>query len=159
MAHEYHADIRWSRDGAVFTDNRFSRGHVWRFDEGLEIPASSSPLSVPPPLSVTRAVDPEEAFVAALSSCHMLFFLHLAAKQGFVVDSYQDAASGVMTKNEEGEFFVSKVILNPKIVFSGSKRPSAADVDDLHHRSHHHCYVANSVKSEIVLGSAAFSIV
>src|ERR1700751_296022 len=106
MAHEYSADVIWTReDGAPFTDNRYSRAHVWRFDGGVEVPASSSPMSVKLPLSRADAVDPEEALVAALSSCHMLFFLDFAAHAGFVVDRYEDAAVGVMGKNERGKFF------------------------------------------------------
>ena len=94
MAHEYRASILWQRDGAAFTDNKFSRAHVWRFDGGIEVPASASPSVVRPPYSRLEAVDPEEAFVAALSSCHMLTFLFLAAREGLVVDSYRDEAIG-----------------------------------------------------------------
>src|SRR5918992_1202143 len=103
MAHEYRATVCWTReDGAAFTDGRYSRGHVWRFDGGLEVPASSAPASVPPPFSRPDAVDPEEAFVAALSSCHMLFFLFFAAKAGFRIDRYTDEAIGEMGKNSKG---------------------------------------------------------
>jgi len=153
MAHEYRADVIWTREGAVFTDNRYSRGHVWRFDGGVEVPASSSPLSVKLPLSREDAVDPEEALVAAVSSCHMLFFLGFAAKAGFVVDKYEDAALGVMTKNEQGKLFVSKITLSPAITFSGSKRPSAQELDGLHHHAHEECYVANSVRAEVVVAA------
>jgi organic hydroperoxide reductase OsmC/OhrA len=153
MAHEYRAEIVWTRDGAVFTDNRYSRGHVWRFDGGVEVPASSSPLSVRLPLSRADAVDPEEAFVAALSSCHMLFFLSFAAKAGFVVDKYEDAAVGIMSKNEQGKLFVSKVALNPAVAFSGAKRPSREELDALHHHAHEECYIANSVRAEIVVAA------
>jgi organic hydroperoxide reductase OsmC/OhrA len=151
MTHEYTAEVVWTRDGAVFTDNRYSRGHVWRFDGGVEVPASSSPLSVKLPLSRADAVDPEEALVAAVASCHMLFFLGFAAKAGFVVDKYEDAPVGVMTKNEQGKLFVSKITLTPAITFSGSKRPSAEELDALHHHSHEECYVANSVRAEVVV--------
>lgn len=151
MAHEYTAEVVWTRDGAVFTDNRYSRGHVWRFDGGVEVPASSSPLSVKLPLSRADAVDPEEALVAAVASCHMLFFLGFAAKAGFVVDKYEDAPVGVMTKNEQGKLFVSKITLSPAITFSGPKQPSADELDALHHRSHEECYVANSVRAEVVV--------
>jgi len=153
MAHEYRADVIWTREGAVFTDNRYSRGHVWRFDGGVEVPASSSPLSVKLPLSREDAVDPEEALVAAVSSCHMLFFLGFAAKAGFVVDKYEDAALGVMTKNEQGKLFVSKITLSPASSFSGSKRPSAQELDALHHHAHEECYVANSVRAEVVVAA------
>lgn len=149
MAHEYRATVRWVRgEGEAFTDNRYSRGHVWRFD-GIEVPASSAPSSVPLPYSRPDAVDPEEAFVAALSSCHMLFFLWFAAKAGFVVDSYEDEALGVMTKNERGKMFVSKVTLDPKIRFSGDRTPTPEEIANLHHRSHQECFIANSVLTEI----------
>jgi len=153
MAHEYRAQIVWTRDGATFTDNGYSRGHVWRFDEGVEVPASSSPHSVRLPLSRADAVDPEEALIAALSSCHMLFFLSFAAQAGFVVDEYEDSPVGIMSKNEHGKLFVSKVTLNPAIVFSSSKRPSPEELDALHHRAHEECYIANSVRSEVVVGT------
>ncbi len=153
MAHEYRAEIVWTRDDAVFTDNRYSRGHVWRFDGGVEVPASSSPLSVKLPLSRADAVDPEEALVAALSSCHMLFFLSFAAKAGFVADKYEDAAVGVMSKNEHGKLFVSKITLNPVITFGGTKRPSSEELDALHHHAHEECYIANSVRSEVVVAA------
>lgn len=158
MAHEYRAGIIWIRGDAHFLDRRYSRGHVWRFDGGVEVPASSSPLSVPLPLSRADAVDPEEALVAAVSSCHMLFFLDFAAQGGFVVDRYEDAAVGEMTRNERGKLFVSKITLNPSVVFAGSKRPSEHDVGELHHRSHEECYVANSVRAEVVLGPVRFSM-
>jgi organic hydroperoxide reductase OsmC/OhrA len=150
MTHEYNATIVWTRGDAAFTDNRYSRGHAWKFD-GLEVPGSSAPSSVRLPYSVAEAVDPEEALVAAVSSCHMLFFLSFAAKDGFVVDRYEDAARGVMTKNENGKLYVSTITLNPAVTFSGAKRPTQADVDTLHHRSHEECFIANSVKSEIVV--------
>jgi organic hydroperoxide reductase OsmC/OhrA len=150
MAHEYKATVLWLRGDAKFTDNRYSRGHVWKFD-GIEIPASSAPSSVRLPYSVAEAVDPEEALVAAMSSCHMLFFLAFAAQGGFTVDRYEDAAVGVMTKNERGKLFVSTVTLRPAVTFTGDKRPGEDDVAALHHRSHEECYIANSVKSEVVL--------
>jgi organic hydroperoxide reductase OsmC/OhrA len=151
MAHEYHATVRWQRDGTDFERNRYSRGHLWSFDGGIEIPASASPLVVPPPLSKADAVDPEEAFVAAVSSCHMLTFLWVASKRGFVVDSYEDHARGVMTKNERGKLFVSKVTLDPAIAFSGERRPTPAEIAELHHLAHAECYIANSVLTEIVV--------
>jgi organic hydroperoxide reductase OsmC/OhrA len=157
MAHEYKATVRWTRDGARFTDSRYSRGHVWQFDGGVEVRASSSPSVVPLPLSVAEAVDPEEAFVAALSSCQMLFFLTFAAKAGFIVERYEDAAVGTMAKNADGKFFVAKVTLNPSIVFVGERRPSDEAVADMHHRAHAECFIANSVKSDVVLGAATFS--
>src|SRR5690349_6155670 len=154
MAHDYRASVKWRRGGASFTDQRFSRGHDWSFDGGVTVPASSSPLSVRLPWSVAEAVDPEEALVAALASCHMLTFLYLAAKQGFVVDDYSDDALGTMTKNERGKLWVSKVTLAPAITFSGDKRPTAQQLDELHHLAHEECYIANSVKSEVVVQGA-----
>ena len=154
MAHQYRATVRWKRDGSAFTDQRYSRGHSWSFDGGITVPASSSPLSVRLPYSVAEAVDPEEAFVAALSSCHMLTFLYVAAKQGFVVNEYADDAVGEMSKNERGKMWVSKVILAPAITFTGEKRPSPEQLDELHHLAHEECYIANSVKSEVVVQGA-----
>jgi organic hydroperoxide reductase OsmC/OhrA len=154
VAHQYRANVKWRRGGATFTDQRYSRGHSWSFDGGVTVPASSSPLSVKLPYSVAEAVDPEEAFVAALASCHMLTFLYVAAKQGFVVDSYTDDAVGEMTKNERGRLWVSKVTLSPAIAFAGEKRPSSEQLAELHHLAHEECYVANSVKSEVVVQGA-----
>jgi organic hydroperoxide reductase OsmC/OhrA len=154
MAHQYRATVQWKRDGSAFTDQRYSRGHSWSFDGGITVPASSSPLSVRLPYSVAEAVDPEEAFVAALASCHMLTFLYVAAKQGFVVDEYADDAVGEMSKNERGKMWVSKVILAPAITFTGEKRPSSEQLDELHHLAHEECYIANSVKSEVVVQGA-----
>src|SRR3954465_8468006 len=119
MAHQYRARVKWTRDVSAFTDQGYSRGHRWSFDGGITVAASSSPLSVRLPYSVAEAVDPEEAFVAALSSCHMLTFLYVAAKQGFVVDEYADDAVGEMSKNERGKMWVSKVMLAPAITFAG----------------------------------------
>lgn len=155
MAHEYRATVTWKRqDGAAFTDQRYSRGHSWSFDGGITVPGSSSPLSVKLPYSVAEAVDPEEALVAALSSCHMLTFLYVAAKQGFVVDAYEDEAVGVMSRNESGKMWVSKITLHPAITFTGDKRPSETQLDELHHLAHEECYIANSVKSEVVVDGA-----
>jgi len=152
MAHEYRATVTWKREGgATFTDQRYSRGHTWTFDGGITVPASSSPLSVKLPYSDAEAVDPEEAFVAAVSSCHMLTFLYVAAKQGYVVDAYADEAVGAMTKNERGKMWVSKVTLAPAITFAGEKRPTPEQFDELHHLAHEECFIANSVKSEIVV--------
>ncbi len=137
MAHQYRANVKWTRSGATFTDQRYS-----------------SPLSVKLPYSVAEAVDPEEAFVAALASCHMLTFLYVAAKQGFVVDDYADEAVGEMTKNERGKLWVSKVVLSPAITFAGAKRPTSEQLDELHHLAHEECYIANSVKSEVVVQGA-----
>src|SRR5262245_14099838 len=156
MAHEYKAAVSWKRaSGEAFADGKFSRAHEWSFDGGVKVSASSSPLSVKVPFSRADAVDPEEALVAALSSCHMLTFLYLAYRQGFVVDSYADEAVGVMTKNERGKLFVSRVALRPRIAFSGAKQPSADELAQLHHHAHEECYIANSVLTEVVVEAAA----
>ena len=148
MSH-YQAIVEWSRGEARFTDNRYSRAHRWRFDGGVELPASASPQVVPLPMSVSAAVDPEEAFVASLSSCHMLFFLSLAAKQGFVVDDYRDEAVGTMARNASGRLAMTRVTLRPRVRFSGEKQPSRAEEDALHHAAHEECFIARSVRTEV----------
>jgi organic hydroperoxide reductase OsmC/OhrA len=146
---EYTAVVSWNRDGAVFSDNRYSRGHRWQFDGGIEVPASSSPTVVPLPLSVAAAVDPEEAFVASLSSCHMLQFLYLAAKRGFVVDRYRDAAVGTLAKDSAGKLAMTRVTLRPEVHFTGDRRPTAEEAFTLHHQAHEECFIASSVKTEV----------
>jgi organic hydroperoxide reductase OsmC/OhrA len=143
------AEVHWERHDAVFTDKRYSRAHRWSFDGGVVVPASSSPHAVPLPYSEPANVDPEEAYVAALSSCHMLTFLWLAARQGFVVDSYTDAAEGTMEVNDAGKEAVTRVTLRPRIVFAGARQPTEAELDALHHQAHEECYLANSVKTAI----------
>lgn len=143
------ATIEWRRGDETFLDNRYSRAHLWRFDGGVEVPASSSPHVVRVPLSNPANVDPEEAYVAALSSCHMLTFLNLAALRGFRVDSYSDAVEGLMRKNAEGQDWIATVILRPHVVFSGPLTPEEADVEALHHEAHARCFIANSVRSAI----------
>ena len=145
---EYTATIYWQRLGAVFTDQKYSRAHEWRFDGGVTVPGSSSPHVVRVPYSDPSAVDPEEAFVASLSSCHMLFFLSLAAKQGLVIDSYEDAAVGVMAKNDAGKMAMTVVTLRPKVVFAG-RQPTPEELHELHHRSHEECFIASSVKTDV----------
>ncbi|EOU2547149.1 OsmC family protein [Vibrio parahaemolyticus] len=143
--------ITWQRQAnEIFSDNQYSRAHTWRFDGGLLVPASPSPHVVPLPLSVEENVDPEEALVAALSSCHMLVFLSIAAKRRYVIDSYVDAAEGELTVGENGKEWVSRVVLNPKVVFSGDKQPSYEQLEKMHHMAHENCFIANSVKTEIV---------
>lgn len=143
------AEVVWNRqETEKFTDRRYSRGHIWRFDGGAEVPASSSPHVVPLPYSVEQNVDPEEAFVASLSSCHMLFFLHFASDEGLVIDQYFDAATGVM-ETIDGKTMITKVTLKPKVTYGG-KAPDLALEDDLHHRAHEACFLANSVKAEVV---------
>jgi organic hydroperoxide reductase OsmC/OhrA len=144
-------EIDWKRDGSAFTDHKYSRAHVWRFDGGAEVPASSSPDIVRLPFSDPRAVDPEEAYVASLSSCHMLWFLDLVARDGYVVDRYVDHAEGFLTRNDHGKLWLSRVVLAPRVRFSGSKLPTDAIVDDLHHRAHEECFLANAVRTEIVM--------
>jgi organic hydroperoxide reductase OsmC/OhrA len=145
----YTATVAWTRGDQVFTDGRYSRGHVWRFDGGVEVPAASSPHVVKPPLSPENAVDPEEAFVASLSSCHMLFFLDFARHAGFRIDSYEDRAEGVLAKDAGGRMAMTVVTLRPKAAFSGDKLPTREEIDALHHRSHEACFIASSVKSEV----------
>jgi organic hydroperoxide reductase OsmC/OhrA len=146
----YTATIRWNRAGATYTDGRYSRAHEWAFDGGAVVPASSSPHVVPVPMSDERAVDPEEAFVASLSSCHMLFFLDFARRAGLVVDSYVDAAEGVMAKDAEGRLAMTRVVLRPEVQWAG-EQPDEAAVAELHHRAHDACFIANSVKTEVVV--------
>ena len=146
---EYVATVAWKRQGGeAFTDNRYSRAHQWEFDGGATVPASASPHVVPPPLSNPAAVDPEEAFVASLSSCHMLFFLFYAAKKRFVVESYVDHAVGHLGKNEAGRQAMTRVILRPAMQFSGTA-PSADELRSLHDHAHHECYIANSVTTKV----------
>jgi organic hydroperoxide reductase OsmC/OhrA len=147
--HEYRASVHWTRGDAPFTDNRFSRGHLWRFDGGVEVPASSSPAVVRVPLSIEAAVDPEEAFVASLASCHMLWVLSLAARSGWRIDSYEDHASGFMGKNGAGRMAMLSVTLRPRLLFSGEKRPTRAELEALHERAHEECFIANSVTTEV----------
>ena len=142
------ATVIWTRgDGEAFTDNRYGRAHDWSFDGGARVRASSSPHVVPR-FSDPAAVDPEEAFVASLSSCHMLTFLHLAAKAGFVVDRYEDTAEGILEKSPERRFRVSRVTLRPRVAWGGPA-PDPGTLADLHHRAHDECFIANSVRTEI----------
>jgi organic hydroperoxide reductase OsmC/OhrA len=145
----YTAEIIWSRSDQKFVDNRYSRKHLLRFDSGIEIVGSSSPHVVPLPYSVLDAVDPEETFVASLASCHMLWFLSTALKQGFVVDDYHDMAEGTMAKNDDGKLMMSLVTLHPAVQFSGDKKPTNAELLELHHLAHEDCFIANSVKTEV----------
>jgi organic hydroperoxide reductase OsmC/OhrA len=154
---EHHATITWSTEAgaADFTRGRYSREHAWTFDGGVSVPASASPSVVPAPWSSPAGVDPEEALVAAASSCHMLAFLYLASKRGFAATSYRDHAVGVMTKGANGVAWVSKITLRPELVWAGDKRPTVAELAELHHEAHHDCFIANSIKSEVVVEGAA----
>ncbi|MGZ5787583.1 MAG: OsmC family protein [Ramlibacter sp.] len=147
--HHYTAQIVWQRDGQDFIGNRYSRRHLIRFDGGAQLPGSSSPHVVPVPLSDPAAVDPEETFVASLSSCHMLWFLSLAASDGFCVDRYADNAEGVMARIAGGKMAMTVVTLRPQVAFSGEKQPTRAELDELHHRAHDECFIANSVTTDV----------
>ncbi len=148
---EYCAKVNWVRkEHETFTDNQYSRGHSWTFDGGVTVPASSSPHVVPIPYSVETNVDPEEAFIASLSSCHMLFFLSIAAKRKFVIEEYLDNAIGIMAKDSEGKTAMTKVTLRSRITFSGDKQPTMEQLEKMHHQSHEQCFIANSVKTEVV---------
>jgi organic hydroperoxide reductase OsmC/OhrA len=151
---QFEATITWQRGTQPFADNRYSRAHQWEFDGGLRVPASSSPLSVPLPMSDAAAVDPEEALVAALSSCHMLFFLSIAAKRGFIVDDYRDHAVGTMQKDDDGKMAMTRIALRPAIAFTGERMPGADDLAAIHHSAHEQCYIANSIKAEVVIEGA-----
>jgi len=146
----YRATIRWELGDGDFCGNRYSRGHRWEFDGNISVPASASPAIVPLPHSVAEAVDPEEAFVAALSSCHMLFFLSLAAARGVVVESYVDAASGRMQRGSDGKTRIDRVELNPAATYAAGTEPSKELLDELHHAAHERCFIANSVTAEVV---------
>ena len=147
----YRAIIDWKlTEGEDFAAGRYSRAHTMTFDEGVTVPGSASPHVVREPFSVAAAVDPEEAFVASLSACHMLWFLHIARDAGLAVESYRDEAEGVMAKNADGKLAMTKVTLKPYIVFKDNQ-PSAQDVDQLHHRAHEECFIANSVRTEVAI--------
>ena len=146
---EHKATISWRCTSAEFLKGKYSREHTWKFDGGLTVPASPSPAVVPAPWSNPAHVDPEEAFVASISSCHMLTFLYVASRQGFQVDSYEDEAVGAITKNEKGVPWVHSVTLHPKIAYSGEKRPTPGDEEKLHHLAHEQCFIAASVKTDV----------
>lgn len=144
------AQINWSlNDSDDFATNRYSRAHTWSFDGGLTVPGSPSPAVVPAPWSDPAAVDPEEAFVASVSSCHFLWFLHLARVKGYVVASYTDDAEGVLEKNAAGKPAISRIELRPATKFVGEKQPSPEALSALHHAAHEACFIANSITSEV----------
>ena len=145
----YSAEVIWERGEQRFTDNRYSRRHVLRFDGGVELPGSSSPQVVRVPMSDAAAVDPEEMFVASLASCHMLWFLGIAAQRGFCVDRYVDAASGVMARDAAGRMAMTVVTLQPAVRFSGDRLPTDDEIAVMHHEAHAECFIANSVKTEV----------
>ncbi len=148
---EHKAVIFWQCDTPDFLRGKYSRAHTWSFDGGVTVPASSAPSAVPVPMSNPDNVDPEEAYVAALSSCHMLTFLYFAYRGGFAVDRYEDEAVGTMSKNEQGKMWISKVTLHPKIIYGGDKHPDTAQEAKLHHAAHTDCFISNSVKTEVVV--------
>ncbi|KAA0020402.1 OsmC family peroxiredoxin [Salinicola corii] len=150
MSH-YTATVCWRRQPTErFTDGCYSRGHEWHFDGGVTVAASSSPHIVPLPYSADANVDPEEAFVAALSSCHMLVFLGIVAKRRFVVEHYEDNAVGVLEKNDAGRLAMTRVTLRPAVTFSGERRPTREQLETMHHQAHRGCFIANSVKTAVV---------
>ena len=145
------ASVTWERGDARFTDNRYSRRHTWHFDGGVEFAGSASPHSVPPPCSDAEAVDPEEVFVASISSCHMLWFLSIAAKRGHTVNAYADMAEGFLEQDRDGRMSMTRVVLRPRIDFGGERTLSAAEIAAMHDAAHHACYIANSVKTVITV--------
>lgn len=152
---EHKVTVRWANQaGADFLRRKYSREHTWTFDGGLTVPASSSPSIVPVPYSNPASVDPEEAFIAAVSSCHMLWFLSLAADRGFVLESYDDEAVGIMTKNDQGVLWISRINLHPRIVYGGAKQPTSSEEQQLHHEAHEQCFIANSIKTQVSVSSA-----
>jgi organic hydroperoxide reductase OsmC/OhrA len=148
---EHKAIIRWKSAATDFLKGKYSREHTWTFDGGVTINASPSPSVVPAPYSNPAHVDPEEAFVASVSSCHMLTYLYVAYQQGFQVDSYEDEAIGVMTKNNKGVPWVSSITLHPRIRHSGAKLPTSEDEKRLHHMAHDQCFIANSIKTTVLV--------
>ncbi len=148
----YNVRIYWEKNfDEGFVDKKYSRSHTWAFDGGIELAASSSPHVVPLPMSNASAVDPEEAFVASLSSCHMLWFLSLAAERHYIVESYEDNAEGILGKDDEGKLAMTRVTLKPKVKFGGKHAPSQDQMDELHHLAHEKCFIANSVKTKITV--------
>ncbi len=142
--------VVWQRDAQAFIDQRYSRRHTWHFDGGAQVLASASPHVVPAPHSDPTAVDPEEAFVASLSSCHMLWFLGFAAQDGWLVDSYRDEATGIMARNAQGRIAMTRVTLRPAVRFGAAGSPTPDQLRALHHRAHESCFIANSVKTEVL---------
>lgn len=152
--HKYKATIYWQQqDNDSFAKNSYSRRHEWEFDGGLVVPAAASPQVVPEQFTDSSAVDPEEAFVASISSCHMLWFLSLAAKKGHIVTHYKDTAEGIMQKNKKRKLAITEVILRPVVRFNQSHKPDSQTFDKLHHQAHQLCFIAHSVKTDIIIKS------
>ena len=148
---EYNVQVVWKKGAdEQYSDGKYSRGHQWHFDGGITVAASSSPQVVPLPYSVEANVDPEEAFVASLSSCHMLFFLQVAAKKRYVIERYVDDAVGFMQADSSGNISMTKVTLKVAVTFSGARQPDLLQLEKMHHLSHQQCFIANSVKTEVV---------
>lgn len=152
---EHSAVVRWQRGNDEFARGRYSRAHEWRFDGGATVHASAAPSVVRVPWSDPAGVDPEEALVAAIASCHMLWFLSLAADKGFIVESYEDDAVGTMGRNAEGRQAITDIVLRPRIAFSGDKQPAAGEISALHDAAHHECFIANSLRSAIRIEARA----
>jgi len=144
------ATVTWAANGGDTAARRFSRAHRWSFDGGVIVPASASPHVVPKPWSDESAVDPEVALVAAAASCHMLSFLYVASKDGLSVESYEDTAEGTLAKNDAGRLAITRIVLHPRIAFKG-KQPSKDELDHIHHRAHEECFIASSLRTEIVV--------
>ena len=152
---EHRATVRWEQAGGPFAKRQYSRAHTWTFDGGVTVPAAASPAAVPLPFTDASAVDPEEAYVAAIASCHLLSVLSLAALAGFEVLRYEDDAVGRMSKNERGKLWVSEIELGPRVTWAEGKAPSAEQEAELHHRAHDDCYIANSVRTAIRVRAVA----
>jgi len=142
---EYNAKIHWKRSSDDFTLKTYNRDHQWQFTEALSFPASAAPEYAGDP----AMVNPEQGFVAALASCHMLTFLAIAAQKGYVIDSYRDDAVGVLAKNDQGKTAITEVMLAPQVQFAGDKLPSADELQKLHDAAHQHCFIANSVTARV----------
>ena len=154
---EHKASLHWdlgNSSGSDFLKGRFSRAHHWSFDGGLTVPASASPAVVPATYCNVSGVDPEEAFIASLASCHMLTFIYLASRQGFQIDAYDDDAVGRLAKNDSGAQWISEVTLRPRITYGGDKRPTPSDEEHLHHLAHQQCFITNSVRTAVTVESA-----
>ena len=148
----YTATIRWTRDPRTdFSKGQYSRAHQWVFDGGAVVAASPSPHIVPAPWNDPAGVDPEEAFVASLSSCHMLFFVSMAQRDGWVVDSYCDEAEGVLDKRDDGKMAMTRVRLRPRVTWGGDRQHDEPAIAELHHRAHEACFIANSVTTDVVV--------
>ena len=146
----YRATLAWRCEGD-FASRRYSRVHTLSFDGGLSVPGTAGPANVNPRYSMEGAMDPEQAFVASLAACHMLWFLDIAARAGFVIETYRDEAEGTLAAGSDGRQMMTRVVLRPKVAFVGDRQPTAEELAQLHHRAHEECFIANSVKSQVVV--------